>query len=318
MKQNYVLISNPQSGHNRRNGRAVPDLAAHFGVPVFEARTMEEIESCLPGIAAHEPDLLIVSGGDGMVDAVLTAIRQSGLFGKEPVFALLPGGSTNMIHRDIGYRRPPLPTLEILLRFKDSEIPEKYLRKRHPFQLHTGDGFPPRLGFFWTIGALPRVMQSVQTGYQRGGVTGRPKEYLALLGAVRRFLFGDVRKDALVYPTTIAWECGKNKSHKQEYIFVIVTTLEQLICNMRIPRDKHPMNLYAFKYPYERLHIVRWLLTRYPLPQIPNRGGELFNGNSFQFQFSGLWSLDGELFGSEGKEYQCELKLAPPATFFVV
>src|SRR4029453_13687033 len=65
-----------------------------------------------------ESELIIVNGGDGTVQAVLTA-----LFDADPdtlpLLAVLPSGTTNMVAADVEAMRHPVPALQRLLQATD-------------------------------------------------------------------------------------------------------------------------------------------------------------------------------------------------------
>ncbi|MEJ2202421.1 MAG: acylglycerol kinase family protein, partial [Desulfuromonadaceae bacterium] len=107
------VLTNPRSGGNRKGGGALaaflqgrPDLVQAKG------STPTTIKAALSTLAAQQVDLLVINGGDGTVQATLTA-----LYGEDPrenpppLLALLRSGTSSMLARDVGVDGTPLEAL---------------------------------------------------------------------------------------------------------------------------------------------------------------------------------------------------------------
>jgi diacylglycerol kinase family enzyme len=84
-KPKLALLANPRGGNNRTDGAAVAALARAAGLPYREASEPKAMRSALQELAAGTPDVLVVSGGDGTISAVATALRREPLFESEPI-----------------------------------------------------------------------------------------------------------------------------------------------------------------------------------------------------------------------------------------
>jgi len=112
------MINNPLSGQNSRRGlldRVRALLTAHPRVAHFEENSFDGMGHAVEELLRSETELIIVNGGDGTVQAVLTALLRSPLPASLPLLAVLPGGSTNTTARNVGYGRRPLRALQHLL-----------------------------------------------------------------------------------------------------------------------------------------------------------------------------------------------------------
>ena len=83
-----AIVSNAGSGRNRRRSELL------------------RVPDALTDLLVREPDLIAVNGGDGTVQAVLSAwarLRDAGSVPEAlPPLAVLPAGSTNMTAHDLG------------------------------------------------------------------------------------------------------------------------------------------------------------------------------------------------------------------------
>ncbi|MBC7953851.1 MAG: hypothetical protein H7Z12_18790 [Rhodospirillaceae bacterium] len=90
-----ALIRNPLS---RRNAGGARPLS----LPTAEPHGSQELRHALAGFRAHGTEVVAVDGGDGTVREVMTALVEMDWF---PRLAILPGGNTNLIARDVGFPR---------------------------------------------------------------------------------------------------------------------------------------------------------------------------------------------------------------------
>jgi len=112
------MINNPLSGRNFRRGlleRVRGLLTAHPAVAHFEENTVDGMGTAVENLLRAETEIIVVNGGDGTVQAVLTALLRSPLPRALPLLAVLPGGTTNTTARNVGYGRRPLQALQRLL-----------------------------------------------------------------------------------------------------------------------------------------------------------------------------------------------------------
>ncbi len=116
------LILNPLGGKNLREAPFLLALANHVGLEVKVARNFKEITRATREFLPAKK-LLLVSGGDGTVSAVLTASLQAG---SPPRVVVLPGGTTNLIAWDVSRPRGQLKIFERFLK----KLPPKIKKRR--------------------------------------------------------------------------------------------------------------------------------------------------------------------------------------------
>jgi diacylglycerol kinase family enzyme len=87
--------------------------ADHADIFHYEVEEIGQIGEALRTIARVKPVVLVVNGGDGTVQTVLTEIHHGHWFGDSPPpLAVLPNGKTNLIALDLGSVGDPVVALE--------------------------------------------------------------------------------------------------------------------------------------------------------------------------------------------------------------
>jgi diacylglycerol kinase (ATP) len=319
IRRKTAMLTNPLGGYNLRHGGAVTALAEQAGVVVREGRKPDEIVAALRELSAGEPELLIVNGGDGTVSAVARALRQERIFAKEPVLALLRGGSTNMIQTDVGLRGKPLRAIQRLLSHLGDGVREDRIRHRAPLRVRCEGSDLEEYGFFWGAGALPRVIRSTQAGYAQGSTRGSIGESIALLGVLKTLVLGGSKHDARLDPKCIDWQRPELDSDADraptKRLFVFITTLDRLILGLAPGREGTALKLVSLKYPHARGDLLSYLMGRgRPSARFaPNF--EFETGEELALQITGDWVLDGELFEGNPGTTRLRVKVAAPFRF---
>jgi diacylglycerol kinase (ATP) len=94
---NIGVVINPLSGGNRNGLEDVRSvISAHPQVIHCDVQTPDDVQVALAQFARQKVNLLAVNGGDGTVQAVLTAIFQHQPFEEPPLLAVLQSGTTSM------------------------------------------------------------------------------------------------------------------------------------------------------------------------------------------------------------------------------
>ena len=107
------LISNPKSQGNRRGLSAIERAAEEAGIEHRILSDMADLRPALEDLAAKGVELLVVNGGDGTLQAALTAVLEDRPFDRRPLLAVLPRGMTNMSAADIGLVLEAVPDADL-------------------------------------------------------------------------------------------------------------------------------------------------------------------------------------------------------------
>lgn len=144
-----ALLSNPYSTGNRSMLPRVRNFCArHPDIFHYEVEEVSQIARALESIAAVEPKVIVINGGDGTVQTALTELYQGTYFpdGPPPV-AVLPNGKTNLIALDLGAQGNPLVALEKIVEIAKTDI-EAHVVRRELIALSDDNGKRPVLGMF--------------------------------------------------------------------------------------------------------------------------------------------------------------------------
>ncbi|MFP6655745.1 MAG: diacylglycerol kinase family protein, partial [Myxococcota bacterium] len=111
------VVNNLRAGKSQEQvGRMLSFLGSHASVLHVETESAGVIPDALADLARQEVDLLVVNGGDGTLQCILTEILGNGVFGdRVPLIAPLRAGRTNMSAMDLAAHRDPLRGLEELI-----------------------------------------------------------------------------------------------------------------------------------------------------------------------------------------------------------
>ena len=110
------LISNPRSERNRSGFADL--LAASAELPDLlhlEIDGQGSLSEILTEMARREVRVLVINGGDGTVQRVLTELFEARPFERPPALAVLARGMANMTAGDVGLRGRAIPPLRRLI-----------------------------------------------------------------------------------------------------------------------------------------------------------------------------------------------------------
>jgi hypothetical protein len=155
-----ALLSNPRS---TRNGELLPRIRAFVAhTPnVFHVELQEvgEVAAVLRLIARVDPAVLVVNGGDGTVQAVLTHLEHDKPFGDTPPpVAVLPNGKTNLIAADLGMHGSPIKALDRIVSMARDGVLQGATVRRHLIAIDDGHARRPVVGMFLGGAGLMNAM----------------------------------------------------------------------------------------------------------------------------------------------------------------
>ncbi len=299
-----VVISHADGGFNRRHGTGQIERAAQEAqIPHHEVHTLEQLDEALSQ-CPESTSLLVINAGDGTVCRVVQQLRTRPLFTSEPHLALLQGGTTNMIHRDVGWHGEPMTALQQLL----SGIREHnvLVQQRQPLKI-SQLGQPERYGFFFETNAIVRGILQAREQLHRRGLTGRTSEILSALRMLGNLLLKKLENDPVMAPAVVKVSVDKQAGEEREQIFLIAFSLRKLILGIRPLRKEQISGISILNWP--NYSITQWLrnLMRAKLDE--------FNSLSLNGNFS--WILDGEIYHHALENTPLSIQLDDPVNFVV-
>ena len=301
------------------------------GIPCWEVTNYVEITQAMREIGALGPDMLIVNGGDGTVAVVVSCLRQSGAFLKEPRLALLRGGTTNLIARDVGLRDWPERALRQLIT-AIAIGQEGELLQRAPFAVQGTSAPVPPMGFLFAGGALPAIFHRARHDYGTRGAGERRGEFRTLFQTVVHLLSGNLRTDALMAPRFLEWTMRSTNQtngaasspsappgairEREETVFYLISSLNRLVLCLNSARPTPSLRFLALRFPYRGIVVsLARLFGRCSWDRL-DRNFIFREGTTLTLEFAGEAQLDGEILPIATRPAKLELTLGAPLTFW--
>lgn len=228
-----AIISNPTSTLNKRRIDDIRALLERSSNAFhFELGEVGSVATALTEINRIKPALLVVNGGDGTVQAVLTAIVNDDPFDEVPPIAVLPSGQTNMIADDLGAPKRPVRVLSRLLELARRGALEEYIFPRHLVGMNLGDGKPTIYGgFFGAASIVPGIMYTRKNVYPM-----RMPHYFSHNLAIIALCLAAFRRqkegDPLYTEGTVVNVAGGG-IFRGKFHIVIISSLEQVILGLK-------------------------------------------------------------------------------------
>lgn len=294
------VINNPLSWRNSQKNTlqsVISVLSGHGHVPHHEVDHPEDIREATRSLLEAETELVIVNGGDGTVQAVLTGLFTNPCE-KIPLLAVLPGGTTNMIAGDIGAGRDPLAVMQGLLAAARSGRLKGAIAERPVFRAEVAAGADPIFGMFFGAGAVYHGIRFCRSRIETMGVRGEAGPGLALAVFVANVVFG--RSKTLFPPLHLSGCIDGQRIEPQELFGVLISTLGRLFLGLRPFWGEEDAPIRCTMLRYGPRHVLRAALPM--MRGKPNRfvrpefGYTSRNVHELVLKLDSGFTLDGELF----------------------
>lgn len=296
------FLHNPLSGGNRRRLGAISRvLGEHSEVRRRDVQTPGDVVAALADFARHGVDLVAINGGDGTVQAVLTAVFRAPIFESPPFLAVLAGGTTSMIAGDVGLRGRRPDGLRRLLGWVRSPDSRAGLVERPVLRVEPSPGAPPLFGMFCGAAAIEQGIRFCRARVHAMGLRGELGAGLALAALVVGFMRG---RGGLVAPVPVTTATDGERPERRDHLVLLITTLERLVLGLR-PFWGHgpgPLHYTAVMARPHRLlaalpHVLR---GRAGGPATVDNGYVSRNVSEARLWLEGAsYTLDGEMFTGE-------------------
>ena len=295
------LISNPNSGRNRKQLHAIEHIVAnHPRVHHYPTAGPADIPAALASLANQGVPVLAINGGDGTVAQVLTHMLRAGPFEQLPLIVLLPGGTTNMTAGDVGLTGNLERAVRRLCRWADDPRSEGRLLRRPILRVDPGGGRPVAYGMFFGTGAIIQGIEYCRSRIHTKGLVNEIGPGLAMA----RTMWGIVRQDrrfVLPVAVSVAFEAAAPAPAPAEDILILlVSSLERLFLGMRPYWGTENGPLHVSMIRADANHLLRRLPAL--LRGKPGRhtgaaeGYQSRNVGRISLSLDGPFTLDGEMY----------------------
>lgn len=246
-----AVISNPKSQRNRQGAldglKTV--LAEHPDVLHEELDDFSDLNGMIERFIDQGIEVIAVNGGDGTVQAVLTELGRRDLKDASPKLAVIAGGMTNVIAKDVGFDdQPPKALARLIAGVTAPGRPREVTRPLIGLVLDPEK--PPVYGMFFGAAGFYQAVKLANDKVRKQGIAGSLASASTLMLSLFRLLFGSKRSDDPLYrgePMAL----GLDGEHhpKTLYLLLMATTLDRLILGlMPFWNDRDGGNGSAIRY----------------------------------------------------------------------
>lgn len=192
----------------------------------------DSVPEVLTRFATEGVDVLVVNGGDGTLQQVLTVMLNNPIFAKLPMVAALRGGRTNMSAIDFGCQRDSAKALASLIdaarsgTLADRRVDRAVLR----MDLGPEDGI--QFGMFFGLGVIYRAVDLIHRSFpptKRSRGTVGATVLTAILVARAAFL----SSSGIVTPDPVGIQLENEQIRDREFLLVIASSLGHLFAGMK-------------------------------------------------------------------------------------
>jgi hypothetical protein len=226
-----ALLSNPKSTGNREILPRIKAFCdARDDIMHCEVDSIDQIDAALRAMAAANPRVLVINGGDGTVQTTLTELYLGHYFGDTPPpVAVLPNGKTNLIALDLGADGNALVALERIVELASGDL-TGHVVERGLIALSEGEGaVRPVIGMFLGGAGLADTILYCRHKIYPLGLPNAISHILAAFAILFSLIPGLKRLVTLPRRHPMRISLIRDGQVNLQLALLIVTTLEKLL-----------------------------------------------------------------------------------------
>lgn len=292
------FVDNPRSERNRRGHADILAVLDRF--PTVERLAFDgrrDLGQIARDLATARADLVVVNGGDGTVQGLLTEILEDRRFDRLPAIAILPRGMANMTAKDCGLRRRGPAALRTLLATALEGDLGPFTVRRHVLRVANLVEAPAARGMFMGALGIYDAIRHCKTNVHSKGLKGEMAHLTTLASLLWATTFG-TRPPGLLEGEDAAIETAEGLTRQGRMLLIMATTLDRLVLGSRPFWNTagRPVRFTAVDYPAPR--VLRHLLSvlyggdRRRLPE----GYWSTGSEAVQLRFTSPFTIDGQFF----------------------
>ena len=299
------MLSNPLSGGNRKGLLKIREAAAAVRSEVLQedVQTPSDVAAALADFARREVNILVINGGDGTVQAALTAIFHKKFFKTMPLLAVLrSAGTTSMIAGDVGLKGSRESALQNLFSWAQARDDTANVVQRPVLKVQVPAENEPVYGMFFGAAAIYQATQFCLHKIHTRGLRGE----LGAGVALARFLLAVFLRDRkVVSAVPITTRLNQDPPESKEYLLVLITTLQRLFLGLQPYWGSEPKPLHYTAVCARPRHFMRVLPSLMRGNQSdhvkPINGYFSQNVDEVRLTLSSGFNLDGELYTPDSR-----------------
>ena len=224
------VLTNPLSGKNRKGLETISQTISEYPQAIqHNVKTPRDVHDALIDFASHNVDLVVISGGDGTVQAVLTILFHHQPFTTQPQLIVLEAGTTNMIAGDVGVLGDQNKALHRLFKWAQTGSAGVTKIQRPVIRLQV-PGHEVKCGMFFGAASISQGIQYYHKNLHNKGLRGFP----GICFTLARYLWATICTHRQSAPATrIEFGLNRQPLQKENFLLLFVSTLERLFFGMR-------------------------------------------------------------------------------------
>lgn len=310
-----VLI-NPLSGKNRQGTATVMQaLREHPEVLQHTVQGPQDVYNALLDFSRKTVNIVVISGGDGTIQAVLTVLFHHQPFISLPQLIVLEGGTTNMIAGDIGIKGNQSRALHRLFTWLETGSMEVTRRQRSILRLQV-PGHEVKYGMFFGAAAISQGIQYYRQHLHHKKLHGLPGICMTLL----RFVWALCRRQTrIAAPTALQLRADDQKLPEDNFMLFFVSTLDRLFFGLYPFWGKENGQLHMTAVRSKARYLLRVLPSaargRKAKKATRENGYYSHNVDKLELHIAEGMALDGEIYIPDSSRQPTLLEYGGKVTF---
>jgi hypothetical protein len=295
-----AVLTNPIGGFNRRRDHLaqVRRAAAAYDANHVEAEMPEDIYRAACELDADGTELLIVNGGDGTLQMILTALFAHARQTPPPLIALVPGGTSNTIHGDAGWAGRPPDGIRAALESARRGRLDGHVVQRAVLLVQSPLWERPMCAMQFSAGAIYNAIKFAKRKVEGRGAHGQTGPAVTLAWFIGSVLLG--RSGEIFPPLRVKGSIDGHPLPDGDLLGILVSTLDHLFLGIRPYWGTGPGRLRYGALAYRPRHFLRAVpavLRGQPNRFLtPENGYNSVNAEVLDLELDVGFMLDGELF----------------------
>jgi len=278
----------------------------------LEASSAEQIGRSIDFMIGNGIELLVISGGDGTVQAALNHLLANRAVSDLPLLMIIPGGTTNMTALDLGFHGHPVKNLKLLTRQFRHPCPTSLVRR--PVLCIRQNTGTLLFGMFFGAGIIADGVEYFQERIKPTGMTGE----FASLVVIMRFLFSLLLRGWKAANMPASCRIDGGPEHHGHYTIILASTLNRLLLGVKAHRGTGSGPVHATFVNDGAGGFWRSLLLLIRgrgNPRADNYGYLSCNARTLELFLDGNFVVDGEMFNTQIQHGPLRITATEPVAF---